>query len=610
MTFFEISLKMFYKNIIRYRLYFLGCLMAATVFFCFASIFTNPTFMDGQTVNSMISNNIIFPSILAAFMLLVFVPYSYAAFLSAREQEYGILLSLGMSRRMSVQCLLLEGIVLGVLALGVSFVAGTCFSMIFYEIISQVIGITKLQWQIPCEAYIATALLYGAALIFAAVYFSVQLMGKRIRLLLLAPYRAEQKGWGYRWMKKYFPGYMGRHLLEVSLLVRHKKAWIARYCVSALLVGFVIYLVSFSAVFQSALFRDVENYCPYDLAYSEIYDKNKVSESNLKAVLNDYHVSVVEATKISYARDAAFNYLCVSEVNEKLGCSYRIPDGMFLNLFQYDLEDGYGHEIVEIPQVSLRMEDKGDKEYQAPGADAVRRAKSQMQEMEKEVNLQSCGSDIRILFNKNAALADHTLILNDDAFHMLKSNCNYSYGTMHLFKLQNWRESLPGILAFQDLLQEENELTSEEQQYFRADAKAERFQKARQSGQFGVFLFCFLEALLLMAAFLLIQFQITAEQEENRRMQKSLFMIGMSGSEQYRLFRFKNRMHFLLPLAISLVFFLPVNYKLGENVYHSGKLGCLAGLAASLILFFVIIIYNSCYSHWELAVLRRSKMER
>ena len=93
-------------------------------------------------------------------------------------------------------------------------------------------------------------------------------------------------------------------------------------------------------------------------------------------------------------------------------------------------------------------------------------------------------------------------------------------------------------------------------------------------------------------------------------MQKSLFMIGMSGSEQYRLFRFKNRMHFLLPLAISLVFFLPVNYKLSENVYHSGKLGCLAGLAASLILFFVIIIYNSCYSHWELAVLRRSKMER
>lgn len=66
MTLFEISLKMFRKNIVRYRLYFLCCFFAATVFFCFASIFTNPSFMEGQAVNPMISGNIIFPSFLSA----------------------------------------------------------------------------------------------------------------------------------------------------------------------------------------------------------------------------------------------------------------------------------------------------------------------------------------------------------------------------------------------------------------------------------------------------------------------------------------------------------------------------------------------------------------
>lgn len=585
MTFFEISMKMFRKNFIRYRLYFLGCFLASTVFFCFAAIFTNPSFMDGQVVNSIISNNIIFPSILAAVILLVFVPCSYAVFFSAREQEYGIMLSLGMSRRMACQGLILEGIVLGVLALGASFVAGTCFSAIFYAMISQIIGITQLRWRIPYEAYSVTAFLYGIALLFAAIYTSIRVMGKRIRLLLLAPYQAEQKGRVYHWVKKCFPGYMGKHLLEISLLVRHRRDWLMRTVFSALLVGVVLYLVSFCSVFQSAILRDVENYCPYDLAYSEMFGKNNVSPQELAAVLEEHNVTITETTQISYARDAAFNYLSVSEVNKKLGCSYRIPSGTFLNLFQYELEDGYDYDLVEIPHISLKIEDEGEKEGQAPNIEA---------------SLQSCGSDVRILFNKNATLADRTLILNDRDFDKLKSNRNYWYGTMYLFQLQNWRESQAGVLAFQSFLQEKNQVTPKEQRYFRADAKIERYLEARQSGQFAMFLLCFVEALLLLAAFLLIRFRITAEQEENRRLQKSLFMIGMSEAERYRLFLFKNRVRFLSPLALSMMFSLTVSYKTGENVYHSGKMGCLASMVAALILLVLTALYTVFYSRREL----------
>lgn len=580
MNFFDISLKMFHKNIVRYRLYFLCCFLAATVFFCFASLFTNPFFMEGQAVDPMISENIIFPSFLSVVFLLLFVPYSYAVFLSARKQEYGILFALGMSRKMCWECLLLEGLALGSLALVASFTAGTLLSVLFYGIVSHILGISSLQWFIPYRAYAVTALLYGAALIAAAVFLGLRLMGERIRTLLSAPYRAERKGRIYCRMKQYFPVYMRKHLLEFSLLVRHKREWAVRYVLSALLIGSVLYLVSFCAVLHSALMRDVENYCPYDLAYTEIFGQNHISEDERESTLSQYHVTVEEEQQVSFVRDNAFNYLSVSEVNEKLGCSYKVPAGKFLNLFQYETEDGYDYEIMEIPNISLKLE------------------------TEKTLNLQSCGSDTRILFNKNAALADYTLILNDANYNLLKSDSNYWTGTMYLFQLQDWQESLAGISAFQSLLQEANGLSQEEQQYFRAHSKIEYFQVASQSVQFAMFLLCFVEALLLMAAFLLIYSRMMAEREENSRLQKSLYMIGITESEQYRLCLFKNRLRLLPPLFIALAFSLPVNYKMGEGAYHLGKMGCAMGSLAALALLFAIAVFLKCYSKKQVADLR------
>lgn len=575
MTFFDISLKMFRRNFARYRLYFLCCFLSATVFFCFASLFTNPFFMEGQAVDPMVSENIIFPSFLSAVFLLLFVPYSYAIFLSARKQEYGVLFSLGMSRKMCWKCLLLEGLALGTLALLTSFAAGTLLSVLFYGVVSHIIGISSLQWSVPYKAYAVTAFLYGAALIAAAIFLGLRLMGGRIRTLLLAPYRAERKGRMYRRMKKYFPVYMRKHLLEFSLLARHKREWAIRYVVSALLIGSALYLVSFCAVLHSALMRDVENYCPYDLAYTEIFGQNHISEDERESTLSQYQVIIEEEQQVSFARDNAFNYLSVSEVNEKLGCSYRVPAGKFLNLFQYEAEDGYEHEIVEIPSISLNLESGN-------------------------LDLYSCGSDTRILFNKSASLADYTLILNDADYRLLRSDCNYWPGTLNLLQLQDWKESHAGISAFQSFLQEANGLSQEEQQYFRAHSKIEYFQVASQSVQFAMFLLCFVEALLLMAAFLLIYSRMMAEQEENKRLQKSLYMIGITESEQYRLLLFKNRMRLLPPLLIALVCSMPVSYRMGEGTYHSGNIGCVIGTFTAIVLLLVAVKFLSYFSKKEL----------
>lgn len=525
--------------------------------------------MNGNTVNSRISSNVIFPSVLAAAFLLIFVPYSYSVFLSARKQEYGILASLGMGRRESQKWLLMESLVLGAAALGASFAAGTVLSLFFYGTASHVIGIAALKWEIPCKAYLATALLFGIVSAITAALQGIQLLGRQIRPLLLAPYRAETKGWGYQRMKKIFPGYMERRLLEHSLLARHKRDWAVRYAFSALLIGCALYLAGFCSVLSASLLEDAERYCPYDLAYSAFLGYNSISEQDLRDTLSRHHVSVTEEQQLPYLRDPAFNYLAVSEVNRVFGCHYRVPAGSFLNLFQYELQDGYGHNLAEVSHISLKT---GKKLY-------------------------SCGSEVKILFNQNPALAERTLVLNDGDFEEILSSGSYWEGQMHLCRLQDWRAASEGIEALQSLLREANGLTPEEQwQFYRASSKTEEYQIALQSGRFACFLMGFVVILLLMAACLLIHFRIAAEQEESRRTMRSLYMVGATGAERFRLCLYLNRMRFLPPFAAALLLALPLSYQTGEMIYHSGNIWCATVGLADLALLLAMAAFTGRYS--------------
>lgn len=129
MTFSAIAKKMMIFHFSKYKLIFFCNLFVAVLFFCYASIFTNQDFMENDLiVDSMISSNIIFPSFLSALILILFLPFSYSVFLSARKREYGVLLCLGMRRKEAVHALMLEGLTVSVLALMVALAVGTVLS--------------------------------------------------------------------------------------------------------------------------------------------------------------------------------------------------------------------------------------------------------------------------------------------------------------------------------------------------------------------------------------------------------------------------------------------------------------------------------------------------
>lgn len=573
MTFFDISRKMLKVGFHKYRLYFLCNLSAAALFCCFAVISTNRTFMNGSIVNSSISNNIYLPFFLSAVFLIFFLPVSCQAFLASRKQEYGVMFSLGMSRKEAFENLLFENVLISVLALAIALVAGTVLSFLFFAVIIYAIDVHGVQWQFCPEAYKLTAVLYTVVVAVSFILNAGRLMLDKIGTLMKAQYRAEKIGKIGTILCRLAPNYMTFHLVGLSFVRRHKKEWGLRYLLASLMIAVSVMLAGICLTLYPAFLQDAKSYSPYDMVYSEIYGMNQVPLQDVIHILEKNGVAVEQIIRLPYIRDDVFNYFPVTEINRDFGCDYQIQEGQFLNLFQYDLEDGYEHNIQPVSAVTI----SGDRK------------------------LRSVGTDVKILFNQNPTFADKTLIINDSDFAKLRADTPGGAGIANLFQFQNWEDSYAGVSGVKEYLHENNPLDENEQLYYEISSKVEKYQDAEKSGEFLLFLMAFVIGLIIMAAFLLIHSCIQTEKEENSRAVCSLRLLGMTDKEIVKCLCYKNFLRFIPPAVVGTILsFLP-SYYLNES-YGMGTNGILEGIVFGVILAIGIFVVIRRYSEKEVKI--------
>ena len=573
MTFFDISRKMLKVGFHKYRLYFLCNLSAAALFCCFAVISTNRTFMNGSIVNSSISNNIYLPFFLSAVFLIFFLPVSCQAFLASRKQEYGVMFSLGMSRKEAFENLLFENVLISVLALAIALVAGTVLSFLFFAVIIYAIDVHGVQWQFCPEAYKLTAVLYTVVVAVSFILNAGRLMLDKIGTLMKAQYRAEKIGKIGTILCRLAPNYMTFHLVGLSFVRRHKKEWGLRYLLASLMIAVSVALAGICLTLYPAFLQDAKSYSPYDMVYSEIYGMNQVPLQDVIHILEKNGVAVEQIIRLPYIRDDVFNYFPVTEINRDFGCDYQIQEGEFLNLFQYNLEDGYEHNIQPVSTVTI----SGDRK------------------------LQSVGTDVKILFNQNPTFADKTLIINDSDFAKLRADTPGGAGIANLFQFQNWEDSYAGVSGVKEYLHENNPLDENEQLYYEISSKVEKYQDAEKSGEFLLFLMAFVIGLIIMAAFLLIHSCIQTEKEENSRAVCSLRLLGMTDKEIVKCLCYKNFLRFIPPAVVGTILSFMPSYYLNES-YGMGTNGILAGIVFGVILAIGIFVVIRRYSEKEVKI--------
>lgn len=186
------------NNVLRskrtYIAHFLSSAFSVMIFFTYGLLSFHPQLKDGLvsssdtmsllgTMGMTVSQYIVF--VFSFFFLL----YSVGAFIKVRKKEFGILLTLGMSRKQLNRMLFIENILIGVAAIVAGIGTGVLFSKLILLISAKLLAVEDgLPFYVPLKALIITAAAYAVLFLLIALCSSFMLR----KGTLLALVKAEE----------------------------------------------------------------------------------------------------------------------------------------------------------------------------------------------------------------------------------------------------------------------------------------------------------------------------------------------------------------------------------------------------------------------------------
>ena len=172
---FKISLKNIRKSLKDYTVYFFTLILGVAIFYVFNAIDSQSVMLDVREnmmdiiklMNDMLSGVSVFVSCILGFLII----YASRFLIKRRNKEFGIYLTLGMSKRKISAILFFETLLIGIVSLVAGLVIGTILSQFMSVIVANMFDadMTKFKFIFSMKACIKT-LIY-----FAIMYVLVML---------------------------------------------------------------------------------------------------------------------------------------------------------------------------------------------------------------------------------------------------------------------------------------------------------------------------------------------------------------------------------------------------------------------------------------------------
>lgn len=171
MNFITFGINNVKRNIKSYIGYFLSILISSGLLFSFNMFISHPE-LDITGFDDYILMMIKVTSLVAYAFLFFFVFYSVSVFLKSRYKEFGILYTIGMSKKQVVKLIFIENLVINILASIIGVLVGLIFSKIVLISISTALKIEPLEFYIPTKSMILT-IVYFLFLSIAISIFTI-----------------------------------------------------------------------------------------------------------------------------------------------------------------------------------------------------------------------------------------------------------------------------------------------------------------------------------------------------------------------------------------------------------------------------------------------------
>ena len=383
------------SNIRQYRLFVLCNAVLVMVCYFFGGIYFNNMFTSDRYVNSMISSNIITPTVVVFAFAVFFIPYTHFSFNLQNERKYGIMEATGVSWRDLWKFVLMENALLAGCSLILGLASGIMLLTLFFKVFVKIIGI---EFNFPAISinsvlrpsfalliiYILTVIaivirlsritvkemiedskkvrigksssivllltgltaicysIIGVFFIFdqtntnrLIVYYVVMLIG--IYLMISNSYVL------MIWLKKHRPNMFYKNLPVIGSIRQNFSMNKRIIFFSICLISFVVFFQTFSVYCSKLMVRNALNDNPFHIAYIECEDGEYPSEKDLIAYAEKAGAVIDKNAAIPTILDGCF-IISQNVANGNLGTDCNIEDGECVVYTQYDLHDGYPHD--------------------------------------------------------------------------------------------------------------------------------------------------------------------------------------------------------------------------------------------------------------------------
>lgn len=181
MMLYKISLNNIKKSIKDYAIYFFTLILGVAIFYTFNSI-------ESQTVMLNVSKNthdiikllttvLDGISVFVSFVLGFLIIYATRFLIKRRKKEFGIYMTLGMSKTKISKILVIEKIIIGILSLGVGLLVGFVTSQGMSIVVANMFNanMKKFEFVFSTSAMLKTLLYFGIIYILVIIFntFSV-----------------------------------------------------------------------------------------------------------------------------------------------------------------------------------------------------------------------------------------------------------------------------------------------------------------------------------------------------------------------------------------------------------------------------------------------------
>lgn len=198
MMLFKLSLKNISKSIKDYAIYFFTLVLGVAIFYVFNAIDSQSVMLDVREnmmdiiklMNDMLSGVSVFVSCILGFLII----YASRFLIKRRNKEFGIYLTLGMSKRKISAILFFETLIIGIVSLVAGLVIGTILSQFMSVIVANMFDadMTKFKFIFSMKACVKTLIYFAIMYVLVMIFNTFSISRCKLIDLLNAGKKTEK----------------------------------------------------------------------------------------------------------------------------------------------------------------------------------------------------------------------------------------------------------------------------------------------------------------------------------------------------------------------------------------------------------------------------------